>query len=145
MAFVNEYISEDDKNRYQFINGANFSIRDCSQWTVDRARDMFLVFHEGYGPEGPQDEKFWVFYWHGNLLDVHVHNLDLHCDENDNMRARRRVVYIKILSPSYRPLTPELELKKSEIIADFKQALGVYGVAGLLIPYNTFQLELEVQ
>ncbi len=136
MAFVNEYIPETDKQKYQITDHSNFYRAGAGQWTVDREREMFLVYRGGYGPEGAQDEKFWAFYWRGYLLDVHLHNLALSQDSDGNVHSRKRIIQIK-------GVTSDLERSRSEIIEDLACALSVYGVAGLLIPTKSYSLVLE--
>lgn len=138
MTFVNEYIPEADKKKHQITDQSNFYRAGAGQWTVDRERDMFLVYRAAYGPEGPQDEKFWAFYWRGHLLDVHVQNMDLHQDVDGNVHSRKRIIQIN-------GMTTELDGVKSQILKDLKDALSVYGVAGLLIPTKSYELELVAQ
>ncbi len=137
MAFVNEYIPEADKQKYQITDHSNFYRAGAGQWTVDREREMFLMYRGGYGPEGPHDEKFWAFYWCGYLLDVCVKNLSSKRAEDDSIRARTRILYIH-------GLPVENDSLRQEVLGDLKEALSVYGVAGLLIPFKSFHLELDV-
>lgn len=138
MTFVNEYIPEADKKKYQITDQSNFYRAGASQWTVDREREMFLVYRAAYGPEGPQDQKFWAFYWRGHLLDVQVQNMEVRQDSDGNVHSRKRIIQINGMSP-------ELEQSKPQILEDLRGALSVYGVAGLLIPVKSYELELEAR
>lgn len=138
MAFVNEYIPEADKKKHQITDQSNFYRAGASQWTVDRERELFLVYRGGFGPDGPQDQNFWAFYWCGHLLDVHVQNMEVRQDSDGNVHARKRIIQIN-------GMTPELEQSKPQILEDLRSALSVYGVAGLLIPTKSYELELEAR
>lgn len=74
MAFVNELIPEEEKERFSFPVSER---RDGSKptlwkWTVDRDRDAFLVFTnaEGGGYEGTQLTKHFVLSWKGKLVTL---------------------------------------------------------------------------
>jgi hypothetical protein len=49
MAFVNEYIPEEDKKKHRMTPDSNFYLARTTNWTVDRARDMFLIRRTGGG------------------------------------------------------------------------------------------------
>lgn len=74
MAFVNEYIPEEEKAKFTFSvhtdrNGFKPTLR---KWTVDRDRNAFLVFtdSEGGGYEGTPITKHFVLSWAGELIHL---------------------------------------------------------------------------
>lgn len=137
VTFVNEKILPADQAKNGFTSNSRFYIAQPSQWTVERARDMFLVHRLSFGPGGTQSIRFWAFKWNGQVFDVEVDNLSVETGLDGVTHARKRVCSIDGRAPS-------LVTTSQGLLADLKDALTVYGVAGLLLPSRPFQLELEI-
>ena len=69
MTFVNEKILPADQAKNGFTSNSRFYVAQPSQWTVDRARDMFLVHRLSFGPGGTQSIRFWAFKWNGQVFE----------------------------------------------------------------------------
>lgn len=72
MTFVNEPITEADKARIDFSNIKHPTTRNPifpNKWTVDRERDIALIYLGGGGEFGERPEIF-VMYWQGQVVDV---------------------------------------------------------------------------
>jgi len=72
MAFINELIPEEQKDKFTF---SVKTYRDGSKptlwkWTIDRERDAFLVHTNtfGGGYEGTPEEECYVLSWHNELI-----------------------------------------------------------------------------
>lgn len=74
MAFVNEYMSDDDIKKYgieeidKFFNKAHYQ----PSWTVDRDRNVYLRYVQS-GREETSQEWDFTYYWKGHLLFVRLH------------------------------------------------------------------------
>lgn len=68
MAFVNEYVSDSDKENVLFKRKSpfppNYNVINPYVWTIDRERDFILVKVGGSHPERPD---IFVFQWRGVL------------------------------------------------------------------------------
>ncbi len=76
MAFVNESIPDEDKQRIDFgqlrnpVNGHPLPLPPY-QWTVDHERDIALISLGG-GGESSDFPNFFVLYWQGRFINVHL-------------------------------------------------------------------------
>lgn len=140
MAFVNEYIPAEDKKKYNMTADNYFYRAGADSWTVDRERDMFLLLRAAHGgAEGILPEHSWAFYWRGHLLDVLLCNLSTEGDERTSRAwSRKKVVGIG-------GMTPELEAKRSQIIADLRDALTVDREFGVLGDFKSYEVILDAE
>jgi hypothetical protein len=70
MAFVNELISDADKQRIDWTNFKAWSYSDPHRpwkWTIDRECDVFLVMLAGRGREG-EHPQIYALSWHGVVI-----------------------------------------------------------------------------
>jgi hypothetical protein len=125
MAFVNEYVSEEDIKTYGLkeIDKRYFRGDYKTEWTRDRARDFYLRFMRHGGEDGVSQQTF-VFYWMGNLMEVGV------TFQGGGMRDGKRWKWWTL---RYLSIPTELESHREEILKDLREALKVYGVAGLVV------------
>ncbi|WP_457330188.1 hypothetical protein [Rhizobacter sp. P5_C2] len=72
MAFVNEYIGDEDRQAYgieaidqNFVTGGTNS----RQWTIDRERDIYFRV-VARGREEVAHQSTWTLFWHGELIVV---------------------------------------------------------------------------
>jgi hypothetical protein len=137
MAFVNEYISEEDWKKYD-IDGANkkfpwgVSFRD---WTIDRNRDVYLR-QVGSGREEFYYQSTWTLYWHGNLLRVELETISATGSRGGPCSAHERIRSIHI------PL--HLQEKRDQIMTDLYDALVAHKDGGVLATATTYTLTLDV-
>ena len=120
MAFINEYIPPSDIKKYNiaYINEKLHCINDC--WTIDRERDIYLrLIRNGREDEAPRME--FSLYWRGTLLEFG--------------RMEQRGVFKGPCWGHYSQfrlsLPASLEERRSEVVANIKEALIVHKEAGI--------------
>ena len=146
MAFVNEYIPEEDLKKYNFAElnkrlrkGGTTASRD---WTIDRKADIWLrEFYTEFDHTAPDGGftgiSVWDFYWKGELMMVEVKTLTIkgggieqHC------WMRKKLLSINI------PF--ELESQRSQILKDLETAFTAHKDSGVLSQSSGFSFTLEV-
>lgn len=135
MAFVNEYVSEEDIKKYglEAIDKRYFRADYKTEWTRDKERDMYLRFMRHGGEDGVSQQIF-AFYWMGNLLEVGV------TFQGGGMRDGKRWKWWTL---RYLSLPKELELHREEILEDLRDAMSAYGAAGLAVSSTDFTITCE--
>lgn len=135
MAFVNEYVSQDEIQKYGLgaIDKRYFRGDYKTQWTRDHARDIYLRHMRNGGEEGIWQQTF-TFYWKGTLIEV---GLAVRGDGEKNGKE------LRIWGLRYISIPNELEEYREEILSDLRDALMVYGVAGLIEPSTNFTISCE--
>lgn len=130
MAFVNEYIPEDDIQKYEIAKwDKNFVIGHYKpSWTVDRDRDVYLRYMSN-GREDYSNHWTFCFYWHGHVLQV-----ELIVSGGGQRRGDQWSSYeLKgLMQPLFKPLPAALEAYRQEILADLKEALIAFKEFGVL-------------
>lgn len=75
MAFVNEYVSDEDVERYDLLGLEKAFYRDEPlgryTWTRDKERDIYL--RKGKGPGKENDIPVWVLYCQGKLSAFQIY------------------------------------------------------------------------
>jgi len=77
MAFVNEYISLEDVNKYridEIEKRAHFDFNGSRHWTIDRQRDIYFREMQR-GREEFHSHTLNAFYWKGKLIWVRLQGL----------------------------------------------------------------------
>jgi hypothetical protein len=136
MAFINEYISEEDIEKYDLKKLIEKYKRytyspdlDNINWTIDKENDIWLVsFGREHDPEmdhGFTREHIFVLHYKGHIIEA---RLWLEKDSSFNLSTRPYLVNWKLLS-----LTPnnlnEIDMKLiKNILCD---ALKIYGNHGI--------------
>jgi hypothetical protein len=138
MAFINEYISESDKEKYaleeinkRFVVGGTHA-RD---WTVDHDRDMYLR-NVAMGREDFSHQSTWTFYWRGQLIIVELENICTVGEMGGRCHGHKRVHSIEI--PAC------FETWQTEILADLKEAFVAYKDGGVFASASQYTLTLDV-
>lgn len=138
MAFVNEYISEADSNKYgleeinnRFVVGGT----RARSWTVDHDRDMYLR-NVAMGREEFAHQSTWTFYWGGRVIVVELENICTVGEMGGVRHGYKRVRSIEI------PL--ELRVQKDEIVKDLKAAFTAYKDGGVAATATDYTLTLDV-
>jgi hypothetical protein len=128
MAFINEFISEEDDKKYgisEINKKAHVANYKCD-WTIDRERDIYLRWMR-YDREMSGRNDF-TFYWKGNLLDI---ALKRHGDGVRGGKGWTTWAIWQFLGKNYLQLPENLESYRKEIIADLKAALVAYKDFGI--------------
>lgn len=129
MAFVNEYVSEEDIKKYglEAIDKRYFRAHYQTEWTRDKERDIYLRFMRDGGEDGMWRQKF-TFYWKEMLMEV---GLD-HVGGSGERGAKGAVEW----SLRYLSIPETLLASREQILADLREALSVYGGGGVYSSYT---------
>lgn len=128
MAFVNEYISEADIEKYG-IKELDEKFRKGHykpDWTIDHERDIYLRYLHNEREEH-SNRRTYYFYWKGNLLFVTVDLIDAKGERGSEQWSSYKMWRMDI--------PDALKLREAEIISDLKDAFlawkggGVYSTA----------------
>ncbi len=127
MAFVNEYVSEEEAKKYD-LDGINRQFgRDPDirySWTIDRERNVFLMWIKAGREEFASEETF-VLWWDGLVVPVYtIKGGGGRLSEKSTTIWRLRGI----------DLPSELTDKRDELIAVLKEALTEYKVFGIGVP-----------
>ncbi|TBW48114.1 hypothetical protein EZI54_21645 [Marinobacter halodurans] len=145
MAFVNEFVPEDDVKNYNLDKiwdsyHPNFKgskpIGFRHSWTVDRERNVFLIWQSS-GREEFSNRHTFVLWWKGELLTV---ILDV-CDESFYKLSDNIGKTVWSLFEIEKP--DGLGLRDKEIIPVLKEALSVYGYRGAQRQLSDFKVEFK--
>jgi hypothetical protein len=138
MAFINEFIPEEDVEKYgieevnkKYIVGGTNS----GQWTIDRERNIYLRC-VARGREEFRNESTWTLYWKGELISIELHLLDAGGSRGKSGWAHWKVHGIYI--------PPHLEGRRNDILADLKNALTAYKGGGVYARTMDYSVTLDV-
>lgn len=132
MAFVNEYISDEDIKNYeiekvwlsfnaQYI-GKSRPAGFRFQWTIDRERNIYFMVVAGGGRADHEDGTACVLNWHGRQTTVRINEAD---GSSANLNDRPFKIIWELLN------TPSLDsVSNQEILGALKEALTAYGYEG---------------
>ncbi len=118
MAFVNEYISEVDVDKYEIKALFKKLYIGFHQpcWTVDHERDIHLIYVSN-GREDHGDEYTFSFYWKGHVLAV---VLKVRGGGEWRGAQWRHYDLLRITLPD------EIKLEREHILEDLKEALVAF-------------------
>jgi hypothetical protein len=138
VAFVNEYISAEDRQAYgieaidqNFVTGGTNS----RQWTIDRARDIYLRMVTR-GREEVAHQSTWTLYWHGELIVVDL-SLVATSISSDRQSGSARYQLRRLRLPPY------LDEQRDEVMSDLRKALLAYKDGGVYAVASSFALVIE--
>lgn len=146
MGFVNEYISEEDKEKYgldelwaSYHDVLNQKLPSEWMWTIDREKEIWLM-ETGAIPDIELDhaylpEQIWTLYFHGRKVEVRIEpskNKDI-----DGV-SYKRVWDLNSLSHSS---LDNLDTKELIVILD--EALKTYGYMGIALQKPNFTIALR--
>jgi hypothetical protein len=127
MAFVNEYISKEDIEKYHLEEmEKKFNLLIYS-WTIDRERNFFLI-HKGHGREEESQKNRFFFYRNGEISEHSIWQFFDHPTKTLVWEMQRYGI------PEYKSL--EEQKKYEQLHSDLRDALTAYGLAGVSAPDN---------
>jgi hypothetical protein len=138
MAFVNEYISPEDVEKYQLekidkrfvVGGTN-----ARDWTIDRARDIYIR-NVAAGREDWRSHTEWTLYWKGDLIYVELELLTGGGGRGEPGWSHWKLNELEI---------PEhLHSHKGEILSDLKSALEAYKDGGVFSSCTDYKVILDI-
>ena len=127
MAFINEYISEEDFKKYD-IKGI------CEQfdisfyrlaWTVDREKAIFLIFLADKSCADGYFGSKLLFYWKGSPIRVDLMKAGAGGSYKEKSFCRWALQKIEL---------PEALEEQMAIMAELKNALTAYKAGGIEVP-----------
>lgn len=138
MAFINEYISDEDKCKYNLDaidEQYSFGCRHSRSWTIDRGREIYLREVSGGGYENPHIGN-WTFYWQGELIAFRMEIVKTGRGDNGHRWGHKKITRINI---------PDKLLDYREaIISDIRSALEVYKSDGVYSKAKIYELILDI-
>ena len=131
MAFVNEYISEENIKKYdiealdkKYNKGFN-----KPDWTVDHERDMYLRYIKS-GREEFSDEYKFCFYWQAQLFEM-TFKVNGGGVRSGELWRHYDLLYIDLARSFTRTLPESLKPYQAEILSHVKDALTVFQEIGI--------------
>jgi hypothetical protein len=122
MAFVNEYIPDADKQRIDFSKIEHPMHRKPiiipSEWTIDRERDISLLYLGGGIGDIPH---FFVFYWQGKTINVFLRSTYIGDYPNSDTEVTWRLEFLGRLA----------NVPENEVIKTLKEALFTRGYTSI--------------
>jgi len=148
MAFINEYISDEDVEKYNLkelidkYKRYTYSPRlDNISWTVDKENDIWLIwFGREHDPEmdhGFTREHIFVLYYKGQLIEA---RLWLEEDSQTNIYQTPFIKKWKLLSLSPRHFD-NIDIQKLKDI--LCKSLSIYGHKGIKKPIDIDNVIVE--
>ena len=143
MAFVNEYISEDDIKKYgireiwaKFRSNTNGkSNRTQYDWTIDKERDIFFISAKS-GREDKSNEIIAILWWRGIYLSVTLAKIGGELDFRNRIGS--------VLWEFRGIWKPEgFNVLDEEIIPILKEALVAYQLDGVEHPMVEYKVNFN--
>ena len=146
MGFVNEFVSEEDVEKYrlveidkQFVVGGTNS----RQWTIDRVRDIYLrkVAVGGHTDPEIRNQTKWTLYWRGTLLALGLDGMGSGGKSGEPGWSHWKLVWLCGSSG----LPVHLKTQKAEILETLKEALTTYKGGGVYsATYSSYDVTLDI-
>lgn len=139
MAFINEYMSAEDKAKYGIaainmrytVNGT-----DARDWTIDKERNIYLR-HVAWGPDRELlHQQVWTLFWEGELIEIGLEYLENTGGAHQPCWAHVKVQYMK--------LPPQFTHRRDEVIEVLREGLIAYKDGGVFGTATDFSLTLDV-
>ena len=133
MAFVNEYISDEDVEKYGIAQlreelHANYATREHWEWTRDRERDAYLMRLRNLGRD--LEPELWLLYEKSRYCAVMLH------DAGGSIKLSERPFRMLWHFDGFDEAWPKrcpvpAEEEQPQVIQLLKEALTAYGYAGM--------------
>ena len=138
MAFINEYISDEDRKKFNiddfdkrfFVGGTK-----SRSWTVDKEKNIYLR-NVARGREEFASESKWVLSWGGQLVFLDLKNISTSGVAGGDRHGHKKVLKINI------PDT--LEEQREQILKDLQEAFVAYKDGGVFATAKNYTLTLDV-
>ena len=144
MGFVNEFITEEDVQKYQLaeidkrfvVGGTN-----ARDWTIDRERDIYLrnVAVGGHTDPEIRNQTKWTLYWHGTLLVLGLDGMGSGGKSGEPGWSHWKLVWLCGRSG----LPAHLMAQKVQVLETLKEAAhrggGVYSAN-----YSSYDVRLDI-
>ncbi len=138
MAFVNENISEDDRQKYnidrfdeEFVVGGTRS----SQWTIDRERNIYFK-NVVRGREENSGASKWILYVDEVAFIVSIENISTEKINGSHKHSIKKLKGVKVLDGAGNPYGD------AYILDLIKEVLIAYREFGMFSKSKTYSLEL---
>ncbi len=140
MAFTNEFISPEDFAKYDIggiikkikgINSPAITQEDVLGWTIDRSRNIFLLYVTAYGQFEDRHVETYALWWDGAVIEVDLQTMD-------GSRSDRNSTHVILeLHSSTFPTGFSIEHKRVfDVLKEARICHGSTGVFGQLKNYT---------
>jgi hypothetical protein len=145
MPFINEHTSEADIVKYGLREQSEeFRLGNSKiEWTIDRARDIYLRHIETDFRSDPIIHKF-IFYWSGESIEIEL--MTMNFEHNEYVSATETLKILPTMRPNNQDsfwLPSSLVASRTQITDDFKDALVVRNGTEQSGLYSTYVFKFE--
>ncbi|WP_297881029.1 hypothetical protein [uncultured Campylobacter sp.] len=152
MAFVAEYISKEDIEKYDLLKPSNeicekyhqvkleWAILNSRDWCIDRERGIWLFVVRSIIIGDPRDmnysgEVIWLLHYKGKDIEIDLRNI-----HNKNTSTKITDNPFKIIYELESIRSDIGNIPKQEIVDILKEILNEYGDGGSIIPKENIQV-----
>lgn len=140
MAFVNELIPEEQKDKFPFPvkTRPDGSKPTLYKWTIDRERDVYLVVVNagGGGYDGTPVREYYVLWWKGEVISFGA---------DQSLNGTKETGVVLTWKVNRLNIPPALHERKDEVKQLIREALDVQGllynrsrVSAVNVQFNSF-------
>jgi hypothetical protein len=144
MAFINEYISQEDVEKYHLeeIDKHFFCGTRARDWTIDRTRDIYLRNVEMVsGPDpDPRGQTKWTFFWHDSAITLQLDSVTGGGGRGEPGWSHWRLASVN----SGNGLPLKLRRLKDLFLQDLKSALLAYKDGGVFASCTSYEVVFDV-
>ena len=145
MAFVNEFIPDEDVEKYHlkeidekfFVGQTN-----SRQWTIDRERDIYLRnVARGAGADPDfRNQTTWTFYWKGDPLTVRLDLMEGRGERGGPGWSHWKMIWVN----GSNGLPAHLKNHKNQILDTLKEALLAYKDFGVYSSSSSYSITMDI-
>jgi hypothetical protein len=123
MTFINEFIPANDISKYAILKINKYYLKDGfqPQWTIDRARDIYIR-QVASGRDEFADQVIFTFFWKGTLIEVRV------VEQGGGVRGGEGWSDFKLQDIR---IPKDLADQRAQILSNLKEALAAYSGGGV--------------
>jgi hypothetical protein len=144
MAFVNEHISEADRQKYGLdqVDRGLVGRAPQRQWTIDHEREIYLR-NIDRGREEAARQSTWHLFWRGELMTV---CLEVTAAGSDGRKGGHGWAHYRVRNCFNRGFFVPAHIldQREEVIADLRAALAAYKGGGVYSTLTSYELTLTV-
>lgn len=138
MAFVNEYIPQEDLIKYD-LDAINLKYlvggTHARDWTIDRERNVYIR-NVANGREEFFHESIWTLFYMNQLIEFGLSNISHQVTADGVKVGHKKLRYLN--------LPDQLLEQKEEVISVIKEALTAYKDGGVFAMATRYAIALEV-